>query len=76
MFEQRIKVNAKCSDMITVRLHDETSGRELVLEGEVPEFLGGGDYVRISIDLETGQIMDWPGKEAVLAAMKGDDDER
>lgn len=45
---------AKCSDMFNAELSD---GREY--EGYVPGFLGGGDYVRLTVDLDTGQIVGW-----------------
>ena len=36
-------------------------GEELKYEGEVPSHLGigGGDYVRLGIDNETGKIIGW-----------------
>jgi len=67
MSDNRITVSAKCSDMITVRFGDQR------LEGDVPSFLGGGDYVTLSIDAETGQILDWPGIDAVRAQMAGEE---
>jgi hypothetical protein len=55
-----LKLVAKSSDMNTVKLIDkgETVWNH---EGEVPYNigLGGGDYVKLEIDAETGQIQNW-----------------
>lgn len=69
MSENRLTVSAKCSDMVTVRLGDKT------LEGSVPDCLGGGDYISLTIDAATGQILDWPGLAAVEKEIAGEDEE-
>jgi len=53
-----IKFYAKCEDLFHGTITDE-SGNENEIDGHVPEYLGGGDYVRLTIDLETGQILNW-----------------
>jgi len=53
-----INISAKCSDCFS--MWDE-NGREF--QGYVPEFFGGGDYVQLSIDTETGRIIDWNAEE-------------
>lgn len=54
-------VGGKVSDMCMIEI--TTEGGTVVKEhhGYVPRNLGigGGDYIRLNIDLETGQIVDW-----------------
>lgn len=50
-----MKINGKCSDMFGLRCEDiDYNG--YVLHGLG---IGGGDYIALEIDLETGQIQDW-----------------
>lgn len=49
-----VTVSAKCSDMFAMSMGD------LDYDGYVPQgSLGGGDYIEMQIDNETGQILDW-----------------
>ncbi len=52
-------LNAKCDDRFSIEFEDErgTSSHQ----GYVPHDLGigGGDYVKLRINAETGQILDW-----------------
>lgn len=52
-----IEVVAKCSDCCTVRCPDLA----LEKQGYVPRDLGigGGDYIRLTIDTNTGKIEGW-----------------
>lgn len=52
-----ISFSAKCSDMFNATLREDD--RHAQYNGYVPSFLGGGDYVQLKIDLETGQILNW-----------------
>ena len=58
MSARTIMISAKCSDLFYAELFD---GR--VYEGYVPDLFtdgkGGGDFVRLEIDLDTGKIVDW-----------------
>ena len=67
-----LSLDAKCSDMCS---------SELIIDGEIVgelqdyapyvNGLGGGDYVRIKVDLETGQIVNWKKpSEAEMAELK------
>jgi len=44
-------INAKCSDLCFVSIPGFSEH-----DGYVPSFLGGGDYVRLDICLECGQV--------------------
>ena len=59
-FQQRwinmiIRFGGKVSDMFWLRAGD------IEYEGYVPSDIGigGGDYIEISVDAETGQILNW-----------------
>lgn len=53
----KIKVTAKCDDMSSVSVEE----LNLRKEGYVPRELGigGGDYIRLTIDSDTGKIEGW-----------------
>jgi hypothetical protein len=58
-----IKISAKCSDLMFATIYDG-NGKQLGSEhdGYVPDWLGddsSGDYVNLTIDLATGQILNW-----------------
>ncbi len=77
MTQYILNINAKCSDLceailllngVVVKSHD----------GYVPSSLGigGGDYVELSIDLATGQILNWtPPTKAEIKAFVNDDED-
>jgi len=51
-----------------------SDGREY--DGYVPDFLGKhGDYVKLTIDLDTGQVVDWkkPSDEELDELFKADE---
>lgn len=56
----KIKLSAKCSDLLSLKLIDD-EGRTLAEhEGYVPVLgFGGGDYIKLVIDNETGKIEGW-----------------
>jgi len=56
---ERISISAKCSDLCFVQLYDEEGNSVAVGEGYAPSFIGGGDYVELSIDIKTGKIIGW-----------------
>lgn len=53
---QILSVQAKCSDLCHVSY---PNGKES--DGYVPEAIGigGGDYIELKIDIETGQVQGW-----------------
>ena len=59
-----LKIIAKCSDLCYTRFIDN-EGNETESNGYVPPNIGlnedndWSDYVRIEIDMETGQILNW-----------------
>lgn len=66
-----IRIQAKCRDLCTATYTDEdVTGKTLETNGYVPGGLGiddGGDYVDITIDIDTGKIVDWkvPSEQAL-----------
>jgi hypothetical protein len=48
-----LKISGKCSDCFSMTM----DGR--YYDGYVPGFLGGGDYIELDIDLDTGKILNW-----------------
>ena len=70
----------KVRDQVCVTLHDAQGDEVAAYTGYVPDFFPGehyGDYLMLSIDLETGQIKNWK-KPAAADIEKmiedGDDD--
>jgi len=59
-----IRIQAKCSDLFFATLKNDDGTRE-EYEGYVPGWLPnpkashGGDYVDLTIDIETGTIVNW-----------------
>lgn len=53
----KIRIVAKCSDCFGMKVLET----ELEYNGEVPRNIGigGGDYVRLTIDNDTGKIEGW-----------------
>lgn len=58
-----LKIYAKTADCFAASLLDD-KGEELKdYDGYVPDFMPGdhyGDYVILDIDIDTGQILNWP----------------
>ena len=56
-----ISVSAKCSDLCFVQVYDDQHECVKEHDGYVPEIFpqGGGDYLEFTIDVDTGQIVDW-----------------
>lgn len=55
-----LKISAKCSDLCFVSfVSGENGGINLEHDGYVPRNIGigGGDYIELSIDTSTGQII-------------------
>ena len=73
-----ISLSVKCSDMFGADLiiDDKTVGG---YNGYVPEWFpeGGGDYVDLEIDVETGRILNWtpPTQSQLDQTFKGEDSE-
>jgi hypothetical protein len=55
-----LSICAKCSDLCQVRFQNG-KGKLHESDSYVPEGIniGGGDYVELDIDMETGQIQNW-----------------
>lgn len=79
MTVKTIKVTAKVSDMFSLTAHDENGSFVGEYQGYVPkEIFGyGGDYIELTIDLETGKIVGWkqPDQEDVMSILKTHDDD-
>jgi len=60
----KLHITAKCSDMCSLQLVDE-SGHTTESDGYVPHWFPNpstehyGDYVQLTIDMETGHIVGW-----------------
>ena len=61
-----IKILGKCYDRFNVRFLDAQQSELGIYEGYVPSWvgLGGGDYIKLTIDVNTGQIVGWNEKLA------------
>jgi len=57
-----LSVMGKCSDRSNVGTVNIMTNEDVDHDGYVPEGLGigGGDYIEFDIDIETGQILNWP----------------
>lgn len=70
-----LKISAKCSDLCCTEYTD-SKGKVTNSDSYVPEGIGigdgGGDYIDIDIDMQTGQIQNWkPVSDAkVIEAQK------
>ena len=64
-----ISIQGKVSDRCNAGLYDEDDNLLLEHDGYVPKWMpgGGGDYLSIEIDNETGKILNWESiKDDVL----------
>ena len=76
-----ISISAKCSDLCSSELTDDQDATICEqADGYVPGWFpdGGGDYVVLDIDLETGQILNWSKPTAKqlqdwISEVKGED---
>lgn len=61
-----IKILGKCDDRFNMRFLDTNQSELGIYEGYVPSWvgLGGGDYINLTIDVNTGQIVGWNEKIA------------
>ena len=58
-----IQIQAKCSDMCSCELID-SNGKTIIESNDYsPNFLGGGDYISLDIDADTGEIKGWVNKK-------------
>lgn len=73
-----LSINAKCSDCCSITAHED--GSEIASLQDYPPRnigIGGGDCIRVEIDVQTGQIVGWNelSKQQVLNALGIEDDE-
>lgn len=72
-----ITISAACKDLFDATIR--AGSTEYDIDGYVPYGLGigGGDSVDMTIDLQTGQILNWtpPTDQALLAVINDDEDE-
>lgn len=56
-----VKISAKVNDLFTLFVSTPDGSRDYCYDGYVPEFFpdGGGDYLNLDIDINTGQILNW-----------------
>lgn len=57
-----LEIVAKCSDCCCATLYADDGAELGDHDGYVPDFMpdtGGGDYINLKIDIETGQILNW-----------------
>jgi len=74
-----ISFSCKCSDCFSMSVFDANNNKIAGYHGYVPSFIPGkyGDYVCMTIDIETGVILDWknpirdPKFKAILKKYKG-----
>ena len=72
----KIFINAKCSDCCHVRVEDKNDNSLYDDNGYVPDFLSigkWGDYIQLTIDNETGKILNW--KPIKVSDFKKDDED-
>ena len=71
-----LRIDAKCSDCCSAILLDDAGIRVAEKIGYVPSIMpdGGGDYVSLDIDVETGKILNWkvPTKKQLASFGKED----
>lgn len=56
-----LTIIAKCNDACSLELYDSETGDFNKRHGYVPRNLGigGGDYIKLTIDIDTGVILNW-----------------
>ena len=78
MVAKTAKIGGKVSDRCQVRLYDNSGQLLKDYDGYVPFLLpsicDGGDYLSFTVDLETGQILNWqkPSNEEIAAFISGE----
>lgn len=60
-----LTIQAKCSDCCVIELKDTKPDITASNNGYVPRNIGigGGDYIRLVIDIDTGNIVGWNSPE-------------
>ena len=74
MIVRYLELIAKCNDMCQSRYYDENNELIKDNDGNVPyieSIGGGGDYINITIDLQTGTIVNWqpPSQEELIDSL-------
>lgn len=61
-----LTISGKCSDMCDYRVLDADGNVVAKHDGYVPSGfgIGGGDYISLTIDIETGTIVNWDAEKA------------
>lgn len=59
-----LSFTAKCSDLFGGNIYTDDDDTSIELEGYVPYNIGigGGDYIEMKIDIETGKIIGWESR--------------
>ena len=72
-----IQIYARCHDLFEALIVDKNGKTIAECEGYVPEFLGDGDSVCLSIELKTGKIIGWkaPSIKKLEQYINGEDEE-
>ena len=72
----KLSFSAKCSDLFGGSIIDDDGNVVKELDGYVPNGLciGSGDYVEMTIDLDTGKIEDFKVDKEHIQSLIDDDD--
>ena len=79
MKSKTLHICAKCSDLCSASIYDETGKCLGERDGYVPDFMPGdhyGDYVILEIDLVSGKILNWstPTQAQIDEAFSSEDE--
>ena len=73
-----LKMTVKCSDAFHCKIFDQDGDKLIDYEGYVPDFFPEkhyGDYVILTIDLDTGRILNWKATSEDLTKFLGGGEE-
>ena len=74
-----LKMTVKCSDTFHCKIFDQDGDTLINYDGYVPDFFPEkhyGDYVILTIDLDTGKILNWKAtSEDLTKFLGGEEDE-
>ena len=73
-----LKMTVKCRDAFHCKIFDQDGDKLIDYEGYVPDFFPEkhyGDYVILTIDLDTGRILNWKATSEDLTKFLGGEEE-